>query len=149
MPGQPYPHFARVTEHHHMCFPSFTLPGFPAIVPIPVFQQQACAGQELQMHHRTLWKKSQANSSPFLLTIQSLCWEHQSTPFQLFGAPIALSSHFFSEKRLVWGHNSGRDIRPANPSAAPVDLLMQLSAKCTSFCDIPCNPLLWFNLAES
>lgn len=50
---------------------------------------------------------------------------------------MALASPFFSEGGFVLGHNSGRDVRAATPSAVPTDSLTQLSAKRASFRDTP------------
>lgn len=80
---------------------------------------------------------------------QSYCWEHLSTPFPAAGSLNCSVITFLSETGLLLGHNSRRDVRAAKPSAVPADLLMQLSAKCASFCDSPCNPLSWFIPAGS
>lgn len=80
---------------------------------------------------------------------QSHCWEHLSTPFPATGSLNCSVITFLSEKGLLLGHNSRRDVRAAKPTAVPADLLMQLSAKCASFCDSPCNPSSWFIPAGS
>jgi len=56
------------------------------------------------------------------------------------GVPAAASSLLSSEKGLISVHNSRREVRAANLSTVPADLLMQLSAKCASFCYTLCNP---------
>lgn len=135
--------------------PSHVLhPMQPARIPIhhthPSMQQPS-AGQE--GHHRPgpvqkLWSKSFSLYS-VAGKCQSYCWEHLSTPFPAAGNLNCSVITFLSEMGLLLGHNARRDVRAAKPSAVPADLLMQLSAKCASFCDSPCNPLSWFIPAGS
>lgn len=102
--------------------------------------------------HQALCKKSEANNSPFLFSgwqESSYCWEHLSTPFPATWSLNCSVITFLSEKGLLLGYNSRRDVRTAKPSSVPADLLMQLSAKCAIFCDSPCNPLSWFIPAGS